>query len=72
MPLKIISTMELERRDFQDISPIAQRTESITFDLPQPFGPTIQDTPGSKLSLTLSAKDLKPIISIAFKYIIVP
>ena len=30
------------------------------FDLPEPFGPTTTHTPGSKSSVVLSAKDLKP------------
>ena len=72
VPLKIISTIEAERRDFQLISPMAQRTESITFDFPHPFGPTTQVMPGSKSRRDLSAKDLKPWISIAFKYITSP
>src|SRR6185503_11451995 len=41
-------------------SPRTQRTASETFDLPQPFGPTIAVTPGSKARPVLSAKDLKP------------
>jgi hypothetical protein len=43
-----------------DCSPSTQRTESDTFDLPQPFGPTIAVTPSSKVSDTVSAKDLNP------------
>ena len=30
------------------------------FDFPEPFGPTTTHTPGSKSSVVLSAKDLKP------------
>ena len=30
------------------------------FDLPEPFGPTTTQTPGSNSSVVLSAKDLKP------------
>ena len=72
VPLKIISTMDAERNAFQLISPIVQRTESITLDLPHPFGPTTQVIPGSKSRRDLSANDLNPIISIAFKYITSP
>src|SRR4051812_16479556 len=43
-----------------DCSPSTQRTESETLDLPQPFGPTIAVTPCSKVSVTVSANDLKP------------
>src|ERR687889_689808 len=43
-----------------DCSPRTHRTESETLDLPQPFGPTIAVTPSSKVSVTVSAKDLKP------------
>jgi hypothetical protein len=43
-----------------DCSPRTQRTASETFDLPQPFGPTIAVTPDSKVSVTVSAKDLNP------------
>jgi hypothetical protein len=38
--LKITSAMSLPRRCFAEISPITQRTASMMFDLPQPFGPT--------------------------------
>ena len=30
------------------------------FDFPDPLGPTTTQTPGSKSSVVLSAKDLKP------------
>ena len=72
VPLKIISTIEAERSAFQLISPMVQRTESMTLDLPQPLGPTTQVMPGSKSRRTLSAKDLKPTISMAFKYMKLP
>jgi hypothetical protein len=36
---------------------------STTFDLPQPFGPTIAVTPSLKLMVILSQKLLKPLIS---------
>src|SRR5687767_7992923 len=48
-------------------SPSAQRTASVTFDLPQPFGPTITLTPGEKTSLVRSGKDLKPLIVIELR-----
>src|SRR5918993_3057888 len=48
------------RNSRADCSPRTHRTESETLDLPQPFGPTIAVTPSSKVSVTVSAKDLKP------------
>jgi len=39
-PLKMTSAMDSPRKVFADISPMTQRTASITLDLPQPFGPT--------------------------------
>jgi hypothetical protein len=40
--------------------PAAQRIASATFDFPEPFGPTITPTPGSRRTSTVSGKDLKP------------
>ena len=48
------------RNDFADCSPKTQRIASATFDLPQPFGPTIHVTPSPNLISALSANDLKP------------
>jgi len=42
--------------------------ESEILLLPQPFGPTTQVTPRSKVISVLSAKDLNPNSSIFFKY----
>jgi hypothetical protein len=39
------------------------------FDFPQPFGPTMAETPGRKFKEVLSAKDLKPKRVRFFKYI---
>ena len=41
-------------------APSTHATESTMFDLPDPLGPTTTHTPGSKSSVVLSAKDLKP------------
>ncbi len=41
-------------------APSTQATASTTFDLPLPLGPTTTVTPGSRCSVTGSAKDLKP------------
>ena len=48
-------------------SPSAQSTASVTFDLPQPLGPTITLTPGENTSLVRSGKDLKPLIVIELR-----
>ena len=41
---------------------------SITFDLPEPFGPTTAVIPGSKLRVDEDANDLKPRIVRLFRY----
>src|SRR4051794_29401980 len=68
-PLKTTSNIKLDRSDLADISPKHQRTASMMLDFPQPLGPTIAVMPGSKSSLMVSAKDLKPIMSRRFKCI---
>src|SRR5215218_722291 len=50
-------------------SPSAHSTASVTFDFPQPFGPTITLTPGEKTSLVRSGKDLKPLMVIELRCI---
>ena len=59
-PWKITSSILPPRSSRADCSPSTQRTASETFDLPQPFGPTMAVTPSSKVSVTVSANDLKP------------
>src|ERR1700719_4821106 len=59
-PLKTTSAMLSPRRCLADSSPITQRTASITFDLPQPFGPTTPVRLLGKLIWVGSTKDLKP------------
>ena len=39
------------------------------FDLPEPFGPTITDTPGANSSFVRCGKDLKPFMEIDFRCI---
>src|SRR5262245_56162534 len=39
-PLNMTSAIESPRRCFAEISPMTQRTASMMFDLPHPFGPT--------------------------------
>ena len=59
-PLKMTSAIESPRRCFAEISPMTQRTASMMFDLPQPFGPTTPVRLLGKLMLVGSMKDLKP------------
>ena len=59
-PLKMTSCICSPRSCFADDSPSTQRTASITFDLPQPFGPTTPTSwPGTAMVVG-STKDLKP------------
>src|SRR4051794_18862457 len=59
-PLKITSCMESPRSAEARDSPSTQRTASMTFDLPQPFGPTTPTSwPGTWIEVG-STKDLKP------------
>src|SRR6266513_785926 len=59
-PLNTTSAMLSPRRCLADSSPITQRTASMTFDLPQPFGPTTPVRLLGKLICVGSTKDLKP------------
>src|SRR5471032_550559 len=52
--------MSAARSDLCEVSPIAQRSASTRFDLPQPFGPTTPVSPGSITSSVGSTKDLNP------------
>ena len=56
------SAMESPRKCFAEISPITQRTASMMFDLPQPFGPTTPVRLLGKVTVVGSTKDLKPAI----------
>src|SRR5262249_45625416 len=59
-PLNSTSCMVSPRRWRADVSPSTQRTASITFDLPQPLGPTMPTScPGTGMWVG-STKDLKP------------
>src|SRR5438874_8160278 len=59
-PLFPYTTLFRSRRCLADSSPITQRTASMTFDLPQPFGPTTPVRLLGKLICVGSTKDLKP------------
>src|SRR5215831_17390153 len=64
VPLKMQSAMRSARKDLWLCSPSTQEMASTTFDLPQPFGPTIHVVP-KPLNVTTvrSQNDLKPTIS---------
>src|ERR1700754_2365008 len=61
VPAKITSSMPPPRNDLGLDSPMAQRSASRRFDLPQPLGPTTPVRPGSILSSAGSTKLLKPL-----------
>src|SRR5450759_1207400 len=54
------SSISPPRRVLAPCSPITQARASTTFDLPAPFGPTMQVIPGSSCSEVADANDLKP------------
>src|ERR671916_1480786 len=60
-PAKITSCIVCPRTASGDCSPSAHSTASVTFDLPEPFGPTITETPGENSSRVRSGNDLKPL-----------
>src|SRR5688572_22880646 len=60
LPLKITSSIVSLRSCFMLDSPSTQRTASMMFDLPQPFGPTIDVRLEGSGSDEASTKDLKP------------
>ena len=60
VPAKMTSSILPPRSARAPWAPSTHATESTTLDLPEPFGPTTTHTPGSKSSVVLSAKDLKP------------
>ena len=72
VPAKITSSIFPPRNDLAPCSPITQESASTTFDLPEPFGPTTQVIPCSKLRVVEEAKDLNPFRFILFKYIASP
>jgi hypothetical protein len=60
VPLKITSIIDSPRNSDAFDSPSTQRTASIMFDLPQPFGPTTPTSCPGKATAVGSTKDLKP------------
>ena len=68
VPLNTTSTSFEHLRAVGFCSPRTQRIASETFDFPHPFGPTMAISPGSKSSFVLSAKLLKPVMSMFLRY----
>src|ERR1700728_4040029 len=71
-PPKITSCIDCPLIASGDCSPIAHNTASVTFDLPDPFGPTTTLTPGPKSRWVRSGKDLKPFKVSDFRRICSP
>src|SRR5262249_62212183 len=64
VPLKMQSAIRSARSDLWLCSPSTQEIASTTFDLPQPFGPTMHVVPVPlKVTTVRSQKLLKPTIS---------
>ena len=61
-PLKITASIASACNSLADDSPRTQRTDSITLDLPQPFGPTMPTRCPCNLIVVESTNDLKPEI----------
>src|ERR1051325_11408243 len=59
-PLKITSCIESPRSAAARLSPSTQRTASMTFDLPQPLGPTMPTSLPGVAIVVGSTNDLKP------------
>ena len=64
------SVIESPRRCLADSSPITQRTASMMFDLPQPFGPTTPVRLLGKPTAVGSANDLNPATLILVRRIV--
>src|SRR5947208_12140937 len=71
-PPKITSCIDCPRTASGDCSPIAHSTASVTFDLPEPFGPTTTETPRPNSSRVRSGNDLKPLSVSDFRYMPAP
>src|ERR1700690_1999063 len=71
-PAKMTSCIDCPRTATGDCSPSAHSTASVTFDLPEPFGPTITLVPGPNSRRVRSGNDLNPLTVIAFRYMPYP
>ena len=67
VPAKMTSSILPPRRVFAPCSPMTQASASTTFDLPEPFGPTMHVTPGSKAKAVGWANDLNPLSVTLFR-----
>src|SRR3990167_837128 len=67
-PFQIKSSPRLPRILLIDCSPSTKRKASATFDLPEPFGPTIAEMGELNSKVFFLAKDLNPDSSIDFRY----
>src|SRR5262245_42952627 len=61
VPAKITSSIFWLRTALGACAPSTQAMASTTLDLPLPLGPTTTVTPGSRVIVVGSAKDLKPL-----------
>src|SRR5580692_2639021 len=68
VPAKTTSSILPPRSGLTPCSPITQENASTTFDLPEPFGPTMHVMPGSNLSVVADANDLNPRKVRVFRY----
>ena len=59
-PLNITSVIESPLSLLAELSPITHLTASITFDFPQPFGPTTPTKFEGNVMIVGSTNDLKP------------
>src|SRR3990167_8979890 len=71
-PFQIKSSPRLPRMLLIDCSPRTNLKASATFDLPEPFGPTIAEMGELNSKTFFFAKDLNSESSIDFKYILFP
>ena len=69
VPLKMTEFILSSRNSALFCSPKTQRIASTTFDLPEPFGPTMPITSSLKCNIVSLAKLLKPFISSVFNLI---
>src|SRR5438045_2175468 len=72
VPAKMTSSILPPRSVLAPCSPITQASASTTFDLPEPFGPTMQVTPVSKAKVVGCANDLNPLSVTLFRCIQTP
>src|SRR3990167_7242387 len=75
-PLKMTSVSDSPRNCLGELSPITQETASITFDLPQPLGPTMAIKLLGREMVVGSTKDLNPdnliLVSCIVKALYIP